>query len=267
MRKRNEFLEKENEELNEEKRLLKEKVLLGSKENFQLDLKEIKNSIINKDKEIELLEKENGKLTEKIKEYQKNVQTLTADLKKNRESSIQNLSFRKESIIRNVESKEVPRLEQVVVEEFEIFPSNKEILSNEDNEDKSWYKTTRISEVQESDKNLDLLENDKFSNQNDITSKSNEQEKERNNNDQVQSNNKFTLIKPSINNDNTQKCISDCNIKEHSNPISTEINSKFDFINFECKGKMVLSQISWKMSLRIYFLDWLHKLKRNKIYL
>jgi hypothetical protein len=264
------MLEKENEKLNEEKRLLKEKVQSNSQENYQLDLKEMKNCIINKDKEIELLEKENGKLTDKIKEYQKNVQTLMADLKKNRELTNQNLIFLKKNVIKQIESKEVPLLERVFVEEFEIIPSNKEIISNEDNDDKSWYKTTRISEVHENDKNVfqipDLLENDKSSSQNEITSKSIEQEKDRNNQPHVPSNNKYTLTKPSINSENTEKCKSNSDIKDHSNQISTEINCKFEFINFECKGKIVLNQISLKMSLIIYFLNWLHILKRNKIY-
>lgn len=242
--KRNEMLEKENEELYEDKRLLKEKVLSCSKDTHQLDIQLLKNSVNNKDEEIDLLKKENKNLTDKIKHYEIKLRTLMSDLKNNRDFTNQNLNFLKENVAKPIESKVIPQWEKLFVEELEILPSIKEITSNYDNEEKSWLKTTRISEVQENEKNIfqlpEILDNDKFSNQNEISTRIQEEEKEEKDNNkhnQFKTKNEYILTKSCSNTENSENRISNSHINDSDGKLRQN-NGKFEMVNFEYKGKI-----------------------------
>ena len=239
MRKRNEFLEKENDELFEEKRILKEKVFTSSQDSFSLETRVMKNSIIYKDKEIDLLQNENVKLMERIKEYEKNYKSLLNELKNNRDFARENINFLKEKVNKQAKSNQTWHRELVFEEQFEIIQINKEITSIGDNEEKSCNKTTRISEVHDNDKNIfllpEFLDNDKIANPNDICYKS-EEEKEQITKEQVIISNENTLINSSKDGDYSKisKPIVDL---INSNNKSVENNVKFELINLDCKGK------------------------------
>lgn len=160
MRKRNEALEKDNELLREEKIKLMQKIEMMSKDIMQVDNKISATSLLTKDKEIQLLIKENKILNERISSYEKQIKSMISNSAKYREnvendinfirSRSQNLPSKTANFISECKKEVKTALPSMVEENFEIV-EKKEIIAQEDQEETCSIKVTKDSE---SDKNV-----------------------------------------------------------------------------------------------------------------